>query len=193
MLAFVAGMSGLELLFVTCAVFGTLLFVVRLIMAFLGGDHGDGGDAQTDAMGHHDFSDSNLSFKALSLHGITSFFMMFGLVGWALVRQGDLAPVWPIAGGTAAGLATVWVMKRIFQMAGRLQSSGTMDLQNAVGQVGTVYLAIHPGQTGKVQIAIQGRLSVLNAMADCQEEIPTGQTVRVARVNADRLVVEKTN
>ena len=39
----ISGMSGLELLFVICAAFGTILFVVRLILMFIGG--GDQGDA----------------------------------------------------------------------------------------------------------------------------------------------------
>lgn len=191
----ISEMGGLELVFVTCAVVGTALFVVRLVLMFLGAGHHDVADvsgADGDLTGHHDVSDSNVSFKALSIQGVTAFLMLFGLVGWALVRQGNATPLWALAGGTAGGLATVWVMKEIFQMAGSLESSGTMDLRNAVGQEGTVYLAIHPGQTGKVQITIQGRLAVLNAMAAGQEEIPTGQTVRVARVTADTLVVEKT-
>lgn len=198
MLSFMSEMSGLERLFVLCAAFGTILFVVRLVLMFLGGGHGDADAGGADGAdihdgGVHDYSESDLSFKALSLQGITAFFMMFGLVGWAMIRQGNIPAVWSIVGGTAAGLATVWVMKKIFQMAGKLQSSGTLNLQNAVGQEGTVYLTIHPGQAGKVQIALQGRLSVLNATADGNQEIKTGQTVRVVRVSADTLVVEKTN
>jgi len=198
MLSFIDEMSGLELLFVTCAAFGTILFVIRLVLMFLGGDaetgDADGLDGADGADGvDTDFSDSDLSFKVLSLQGITAFFMMFGLVGWALVRQGNISALFSILGGTIAGLATVWVMKKIFQMAGALQSSGTIDLQNAVGQEGHVYLTIRPGQTGKVQLTVQGRLSVLNAMAEGNEEIKTGQRVRVVRISADTLVVETLN
>ena len=82
-------------------------------------------------------------------------------------------------------------MKKIFQMAGSLQSSGTIDLNNAVGQEGHVYLTIHPGQTGKVQITVQDRLMVLNAIAEGNEEIKTGQRVWVVRVSAGTLIVEK--
>ena len=198
MLSLIDEMSGLEVLFVTCAAFGAILFVIRLALMFMGGG-GEEGAADTDGFGDVqapdaadiDLADSDLSFKALSLQGITAFFMMFGLVGWALVRQGNVHAAMSIAGGTAAGLATVWVMKKIFQMAGALQSSGTIDLHNAVGQEGRVYLTIRPGQTGKVQITVQGRLSVLNASCDGSEEIKTGQSVRVVRISADTLVVEK--
>ena len=200
MVSLIDELSGLELLFVLCAAFGTILFVVRLVLMFIGGGHEGGGDVDAGGLdgadghdfSHHDFSESDLSFKVLSLQGITAFFMMFGLVGWALVRQGNVPAILSIVGGMLAGFSTVWIMKKIFQLAGSLQSSGTLDLQNAIGQEGLVYLTIHPGQIGKVQVVVQGRLSVLNAIAeDKTEEIKTGQRVWVVRVSADTLVVEK--
>ena len=203
MLAFMENLRGLELLFACCAVFGTTLFVIRLILMFVGGvgegahsadtgDMGTGGIDSADMDHTGDFHDSDLSFKALSLQGITAFFMMFGLVGWAVLRQGDYAAWIPILCGAVAGLATVWVMKKIFQVAGSLQSSGTMNLANAVGQEGTVYLTIRPGKSGKVQVTFQDRLSVLEAVTEGSEEIKTGQSIRVVRVSAGKLVVEKT-
>ena len=207
MLAFLDGITGLELVFVMCAAFGGALFVVRLILMFMGAadseapdgmdvdgmdvdgldvDGADGFDADAG-----DISDTDISFKLLSLQGITAFFMMFGLVGWAVIRQGDYPPLVPIASGTAAGLLTVWIMKKVFQYATSLQSSGTMDLNNAIGQEGTVYLTIRPGDIGKVQVNIQNRLSVLNAITERDEELKTGADVRVVKIKADKLVVEK--
>ncbi|MHC4988982.1 MAG: hypothetical protein ACYTFX_10890, partial [Planctomycetota bacterium] len=138
-----------------------------------------------------DVSDTDISFKLLSLQGITAFFMMFGLVGWATLRQWELPPVVPIAAGTAAGFAIIWIMKQIFNWATSLQSSGTMNLNNAIGQEGTVYLTIRPGDIGKVQVNVQNRLSVLNAITEGNEEIKTGADVRVVKIKADKLVVEK--
>lgn len=202
MLALLENLSGLELLFACCAVFGTVLFVIRLILMFsgMGGEdahsadagHMDGGDFDAGDMDHTgEMHDSDLSFKLLSLQGITAFFMMFGLVGWAVIRQGQYPALVPIAAGTVAGLLTVWVMKKIFQFATALQSSGTMNLKNAIGQEGTVYLTIRPGQSGKVQVSVQDRLSVLEAVSDGNEEIKTGESIRVVRATAGKLVVEK--
>jgi membrane protein implicated in regulation of membrane protease activity len=210
MLAFLQNLNGLELLFACCAVFGAVLFFIRLVLMFVGHAGDAGGDMDAGAMhdigggdagmgadvgadGGHDFSghDSDLSFKTLSLQGITAFFMMFGLVGWAVVRQGNYAAWIPILCGTAAGLITVWVMKKIFQFATSLQSNGTLNLQNAVGQEGTVYLTVKPGKAGKVQITVQDRYSILEAVTEKEEELKTGQTVRVVKVIAGKLVVEK--
>ncbi|MHC4526130.1 MAG: hypothetical protein ACYSU8_11460 [Planctomycetota bacterium] len=207
MLAFLEGITGLELVFVVCAAFGGTLFVVRLILLFLGaadseapdgmdvdGMDVDGMDVDSadgfDSDGG-DVSDTDISFKLLSLQGITAFFMMFGLVGWAVIRQGDYPPLVPIVCGTIGGLATIWVMKKIFQFATSLQSSGTMDLSNAVGQEATVYLTIRPGDIGKVQVNVQNTQSVLNAITEGDEEIKTGADVRVVKIKANKLVVEK--
>lgn len=194
MLTFMDNLSGLELLFAGCAVFGTTLFLIRLalmLIGFGGHDAADGGTDAVDVDHGGDFHDSDLSFKLLSLQGITAFFMMFGLIGWAVIRQGDYASWVPVVCGTAAGLLTIWLMKKIFQAAGSLQSTGTMNIDNAVGQEGTVYLTIHPGSSGKVQVNVQNRLSVLEAVADGNQEIKTGESIRVVRTAAGKLVVEK--
>lgn len=203
MFAWMDNLRGLELLFACCAIFGTTLFVIRLVLMFIGMGDGHSADAGHVDAGHldagnvgniehqGDFHDSDLSFKALSLQGITAFFMMFGLIGWAVIRQYETSVWVPVIAGSAAGLATVWLMKKIFQLAGSLQSSGTMNLSNAVGQEGTVYLTIHPGNVGKVQVTFQNRLSILEAVAEGQNEIKTGESVRVIRIAAGKLVVEK--
>ena len=210
MLAFMESITGLELVFVICATFGGALFVVRLILMFMGAADSEAPDGMdvdgmdVDGMDVHDMDvhdidsadgvhDADISFKLLSLQGITAFFMMFGLVGWAMIRQGDYPPLVPIASGTVGGLATIWVMKKIFQFATSLQSSGTMDLNNAIGQEGTVYLTIRPGDIGKVQVNVQNTLSVLNAITESTEEIKTGTDVRVVKIKADKLVVDKLN
>lgn len=212
MLALFEGITGLELVFVVCATFGGALFVVRLILMFIGAADSEAPDGMdvdgmdVDGMDVHDMDvhdfdsadgihDADISFKLLSLQGITAFFMMFGLVGWAVIRQGkgDYPPLVSIGSGTAAGLITIWIMKQIFKWATSLQSSGTMNLNNAIGQEGTVYLTIRPGDIGKVQVDVQNRLSVLNAITEGTEEIKTGADVRIVKIKADKLVVEKLN
>lgn len=90
MKGFLDSLCGLELLFACCAVFGTVLFILRTILMFLGHAGGtdtdgqvgaegaDGGVTGTDGAVH----DSDVSFKTLSLQGFAVFFMMFGITGW---------------------------------------------------------------------------------------------------------------
>lgn len=205
MLAAANDVSAMERVFIVCAALGGCLFVVRMLLMFISGlGHGDvmggggdadagGGDAGSGGDAHHGggATDSDVSFKALSFQGLTAFFMMFGLVGWAMIRESRYsAPISALA-AAAAGLGTVWLLKFLFESAGRLQSSGTLNLNNAIGHEGSVYLTIRPGQIGKVQIAVQNCLETLDATTEQTEEIKTGQRIKVVKVSANLLVVEK--
>ncbi len=182
--------NGLEVFFLACAVIGGFFVLMKLIMQFVGGDtdstvdvHGDIG---VDA--HH--VDSDVGFRLLSMHGISAFFMMFGLVGLALYRQSQVGVFISMIGAVAAGLAAVWVIGKLFQGASRLQSSGTLKTSDAVGSTGTVYLTIPKGGTGRVSINFRNHLREFDASEKDGAELPTGTPIRVVRVNANILVVE---
>jgi membrane protein implicated in regulation of membrane protease activity len=161
--------------------------------AGFGDVHTDIGDVHTDFDTHFDgHVDTGLdagltdhaalaSFKLLSMQGLTAFFMMFGLVGLALLRA-NLAVALTVIGGTAAGLFTVWVISILFSQMRRLQSEGTLDINNAVGQVGSVYLTIPKGGSGQIQVTVQGSLRMFDAISQDGKPIPTGQKIRVSAV-----------
>ena len=201
------GYSGLEKVYLLCAIVGGVLFIIRLILQFVGGHVGDhdldvhhidgidgidglDGVDGVDGDTAFDGSDSDYSFKVLSLQAVTAFLMMFGLVGLAILKQGTLGAGWSLFGGLVAGSAMVWVLKRIFEAAMSLQSSGTMDLKkNAIGEEGTVYLTIPEGGTGKVRVAVQNHLKVFNARADDRGELKTGDEIKVVNVVSNNILV----
>jgi membrane protein implicated in regulation of membrane protease activity len=186
MLEFWNSLSGMEKFYAGCTLFGGVLFAVRMIMMFAGMGDGDLADVDSDIM------DTDSSFQLLSLQGLLAFFMMFGLVALAMSRQSGLSHGWALLGGAAAGGITVWLISRVFLGMKRLQSDGTLDMHNAVGQEGTVYLTIHDGGTGKVQVEVQGRLCVLDAISTNDQTIETGTAVKVIRVTGGGvLAVEK--
>lgn len=181
--------SGLELFFIVCAVIGGGLFLVRFMIQLFGG-------SDTDAdleVGHADVDhvDADVSFKLLTLQGLTAFFMMFGLVGFAMLRESHASGGAALTSASVAGLGTVWLIGRIFSSVKKLQSSGTMDNAAAIGEQGTVYLTIRAQGTGKVQVTMQGRPREFEATAKDGAEIKTGERIRVLEVNGSVLVVEK--
>ena len=154
------------------------------------GDIGDLGDVDVAGMDEA-YTNTDVSFKFISLQGLTAFFMMFGLAGLALSKsaQPDLVS---LGGGIIAGAFTVWVLSRIFIGAQKLQSEGTLNMQNAIGLEGTVYLRIPAGDVGKVNLVLQGALKEFNAVADDKQLIKTGERVRVVGLAAgEMLVVER--
>jgi len=197
MLAMFDDYVGMEWFFLLCALIGGTLFMVRLVLQFVGGDTDmdADGDIDIDMDGDVDVGDggdTDISFKLLSLQGITSFALMFGLVGLAMMRQSGRNAIWALVAATVAGSATFWLMQWIFNKAKVLQSSGNIKMKNAVGKEGDVYLTIHPHGTGKVRVSIQNHLKVWNATTDSNHEIKTGERVRVTGVvSGTVLVVEK--
>jgi hypothetical protein len=84
------------------------------------------------------------------------------------------------------------VISRIFIGAQKLQSEGTINMQNAIGLEGTVYLRIPANDIGKVNLVLQGALKEFNAVSADKKLINTGEQVRVVGLNAgEMLVVER--
>lgn len=185
-----ADFSGLELFFLACAAIGGFFVLVKLVLQFVGGD-GDLDSAVDPDIGiDADHTNSDTGFRVLSLHGLSSFFMMFGLVGLAFSHQSQAGLGLTLGGAVLAGLGSVWVIGKLFQGAGRLQSSGTLNTRDAVGSVGTVYLGIPEGGMGRVTINFRNHLREFNAITGDMHALKTGTAIRVIAVKESVLVVE---
>jgi len=185
-----ANFNGLEMFFLACAIFGGFFVVVKLILQFIGGDADTGADGISDIDIDTEHVDSDIGFRLLSMHGLSAFFMMFGLVGLALYRQSQAGVIISMVGAVVAGLISVWVISKIFRGAARLQSSGTLKTSDAVGSTGTVYLTIQEGGIGRVSLSFRNRQREFDACEKNGGKVPTGTPVRVVQVNANVLVVE---
>jgi hypothetical protein len=191
------GLTWIEIIYWASTIIGGTLFLLRLVTMFLGGGISDDGlDTALDAGGEvisGEHADADTSFNLLSLQGLTSFFMMFGLVGLALLRA-DLPVLVTVIGGVVAGLITVAVTGLIFTQMKRLQTEGTINIQNTIGTEGNVYLGIPKNGTGQVQIIVQGSLKIFDAVSKSRNMIATGEKVQVVGVaSGNTLIVEKTH
>ncbi|BCS87385.1 NfeD family protein [Pseudodesulfovibrio sediminis] len=184
-------LNGLDIFFLSCALIGGIPLVIRFILQFLGADFGD------EATLHADFEspdggdsfDADASLKFLSLHGLTSFLMMFGLVGYALYRQSEVGSGYSLLGGTLAGLVSFWIISKLFTFMASMQSSGTIDINKAIGGEGKVYTTIHPDKTGSVMVTFQGRLREYDASSVDNQKIQTGTRIQVVKISGNILVV----
>ncbi|HIJ78688.1 MAG: hypothetical protein OEY01_06130 [Desulfobulbaceae bacterium] len=182
--------NGLEIFFLASAIIGGFFVVVKLILQFVGSDTDTdfGVDSDLDIDAQH--IDSDVGFRLLSMHGLSAFFMMFGLVGLASYRQSQLGVVISIVGAVVAGMVSVWIIGKLFEGAAGLQSSGTLKTADAIGSTGTVYLSIPKGGTGRVSLNFKSRLREFDAVERNGNEVPTGTPVSVVKLNANILVVE---
>ena len=180
-----------ELVYLCCAIVGGGVFVLRSLMMLIGMG-GDGEIHDGDSGG--DISDSDGSpvhdFKLVSIHGITAFLLMLGLVGFLMSRDGKSAPWLVAAIAIAIGTATMFVLAKLFQTSRKLQSDGTIYPADAVGAEGSVYLTIRAGEIGKIQVTVRGALKIFDARAkDSGAELKTGTAVKVVAAG-DVFIVE---
>ncbi len=162
----------------------TLIFLIQMIMTFVGGDIDDmDADVDTDLDdGAHFFSFKNL----------VAFFTIFAWSGLASI-EGGLATIFVIILSSVSGLIMVTIMTALFYFMSKLSHSGTLQMSNSIGQTGSVYITIpaNRSRAGKIQIKIQGSIRTLDAMTEESEDIKTGSNIEVIEVTSDEMLIVK--
>lgn len=214
MLAWWESLDALERGFAFVAFPATALLLIQMVLTLLGLGHDADADMDltidVDGDGIPDIPDISAADAAsigdqdagfgaglqlFSLRGIIALFAVGGWAGLALLRGGmdrGLAVLLAIAAGALAMVLTALILKSFL----RLQYNGTLDVRNAVGLSGTVYLTIPPArsETGKVTLLLQERLTQLDAVTDCEVPIKTGAEVVVIGVSGKTtLIVQPKN
>lgn len=185
-----AGRASMErtIYLVLGAVGGGILLLQVLMQVFgLSGEGDfDGGhdvphdvDGSAHGAGAHDGS---WFFGVLSFKALVAFAGLFGLTGLSLYDAG-WTPAARIGTAFAVGLGGMVLVSLLMRSLRRLTVSGSLDVTNAIGLQGSVYLRV-PGRSqgpGKVTVEVQGRSMQLEAVTD-GPEIPTGARVTVVSV-----------
>jgi hypothetical protein len=174
--------------FLVCLVLGGAVLALQIVAGFFGlsGDH------ELPFFGHHDLGGSDVGegLQLLSVRALAAAVAVYGASGLWL---DTLLPAWGAAFGALApaflaALGTAYLMRAM----GRLESSGSLQLEEAVGATGQVYLTV-PGEgsgTGLVQFPLQGRSVELRAITREKEPLKTGSSVLVISVDAETETVE---
>lgn len=168
----------------------TLIFLILIVLTFIGGELD--GDADADVDSEID-SDGGIEFQFITIKNLVAFFTIFGWTGLACVGAG-LSNTLSIGIAFVAGIIMMVVMASIFYYIRKLVSSGTLDMKNALNQIGEVYLPIPANRDGmgQVQITVQGSVREISALTDEGESISVGTVVKVKEVLQENiLLVEK--
>jgi hypothetical protein len=91
----------------------------------------------------------------------------------------------------AAGTSMVLIMYLLMRNTDKLRNSGTLQMKNAINQVGETYLRIPASRSGlgKVHVQMQGRLVELDAMTDDGEDISTGKPIQVVNILNNQILL----
>lgn len=190
MIAWWNEMTLVQQIFALIAIPSTLIMLIQAILLIVG--VGGGEDIDLDGDGDPDVEiDGDSGFALFSVRGVVSALAVMGWVAVALID--DMNDVLAIIIAVVAGLLTLIGTALLMRTFSRLQYSGNVDVENAVGKVGQVYIPI-PAEahgTGKVTITLQEQYVELDALTNAKEKLTTGTYVRVVAVDEARtLVVE---
>ena len=183
------GGGGLELIFASSAVLGGVLFLLWFALMMIGGIAADVFDGifgtDFDAMG------ADASFKALTFQGIMAFMMFFGLGGLYVLEGDSDQTSLAIVVGSVTGFASMYGTGKLFQLFVSLQSDGTIDMDDSIGSVGTIYLRIPEGGVGQIQVESGNAMRTYNAKSEDGQGMATGEFAEVIDVISSTLIVRR--
>lgn len=180
-------LSGLQQIYWAIAIPFSIIFIIMLILTFIGGDADTHVDMDVDT---EIDSDTGLGFHFFTIKNFVAFFTLFSWTGIACLGSG-LSTGMTLFISVGAGLGMMLLMASLFYFFGKLADSGTLNINNAKGAIGEVYLPIMAkrGNIGKVQITVQGSLRELEAISDDEGDLPMGTVVTVLDVINNHLLV----
>ncbi len=174
------------------ATIATIIMVVQIIMILIGAGLDNDIDADIpDDVGDFDFFDV-FGLKLLTVRNIIAF---FAIGGWSCVALFSVTEsyVWSVIVGVLAGLVTMFLFSLGMRAMMRLQNDGTMNLNNAIGKDGTVYLIVPANKqgSGKVNFVLQESLVECEAITDEDTDILTGEQIVICDVVNNCVVVKR--
>ena len=182
------GITSIDILFAVMALIGTVLFLIYFILILIGGV----ADGALEIAGFDTDFDMGAEgiFHMLTIQGILSFIMMFGISGLA-VTQSDGGDLLAIAVAVISGIFSMWIIGKVFQVMKSLEVDSTVKHSLAVGAQGKVYMEIKAGQTGQVQVEFQNAMRTCDAVLEDEKwSLKTGKFVEVVKVIGETLVVK---
>ena len=173
--------------FVGLGAISSVVLTLQMVLAMFGGDM-DGLDADMEVS---DVGEGGAS-GILSIRTIGAFFTGFGWSGAAMLQAGH-----GTGAATFVGLIVGSIfMALIFYLMAYLHSlrqEGTINYANAVGKIGSVYLPVPPHRKGigQIEVLVQGRLKIVQAISDSDKKIGNRVAVRVTElVDEQTILVE---
>jgi membrane protein implicated in regulation of membrane protease activity len=169
------------------ALFSTIVFVIKLaLFATVGGDSEVIADFNSEV-------DTDCSFNFISVQSVIAFFMGFGWMGYAALKQFELSQWVGFGVAFAVGIVFMFLTAYLMFLVKKLEKKVKKDKTTAVGQVGKAYTKFAPQAIGQVEVEINGQLSVVEAKNDSDEEINAFDLVKVTKVVDEILYIQKEN
>lgn len=165
-----------------------LFFSILLLLQFISGIMGLGGDSDGAIHGMDDHS-IDPGFTWLSLRSILAFFCFFGWTGVILSDQ-QYPLTWILVFSLFVGLIAMSVVVYLLYLFSRMTQSGNFQIKSALFQQGTVYSTIPGEKQGKglIHITINKASRELHAVTEGRP-LASGESIRVIGILEDNILL----
>jgi membrane protein implicated in regulation of membrane protease activity len=168
------------------------LTAAGLILLVGGSIFGHDHDVDSDHDGHldHDAGQAEATVSIFSVKVLGSFIMGFG-AGGAIASYYGMGPLPASFVGLAVGFLMGLLMYGVLRLIYGQQSTSVLNTSAAVGEIGTVTVAIGKNGTGEVALTLRGQHRSFLASSADPNAIAKGRQVRVVSTAGSQLVVRE--
>ena len=176
-------LSTIEMTCYYIAGFSTVFFIIKTaIFAITGGDS----EVLTDFNSEVEFE---TSFNFVSLQTILAFLMGFGWMALGCMKWG-LNVILSVLIAFIFGLVLMFGTAYLMFLVKKLNKHVTKDYSKTVGTVGKAYTNFAPSGKGKIEINVNGALSIEDAINSSTEEIKSFTPIKVTEYKDKIMYVE---
>ena len=169
----------------TIGLFATVLFVLKLVVFMIvGGDMEV--DADFDAM-----TETETSFDFLSVQSILAFLMAFGWCGLVALDNFKLNMTFTLLIAVVTGFICMWFSAWLMFNIKKLNKKVVIDINELVGKTGKAYTKFEPKSEGKIEISLNNKLSILDAVNLSDEKIESFTEIKVEKIEDKKIFIVK--
>lgn len=161
-----------------CAIIGSLIFIVQMVLTLIGMDSSDM-DVDFDGA---DTMDLGGGISLFSIKNFVNFIVGFGWAG--VCFGGAIENKWLLTFvAVLVGVAFVFMFFLIKKQTKKLEHNGAFNIADCVGKTVDVYLRIPANKSGKgkVQVSLNGSVHEFEALTE-GDSIPSGKKVEVLSI-----------
>lgn len=165
----------------------SVIFLIQTVMTFIGGDAGDGVEADFDG----DLEGGDAPFQLFSFRNLINFLLGFSWSGISFYNSISSHTLLFLL-AFAVGVLFVVLFFIVIRQVQKLAEDNSFKLQSTLHKTAEVYLSIPEKRSGKgkIMISVNGAYHELDAMTE-HAKIPTGAAVKVVKIeNESMLIVE---
>lgn len=172
-------------LFYYTAIVSTVLFVMKTFLFVIAG-----GDAEVVTDFNTEF-EAETSFNFLSIQTILAFFMGFGWIGLAATKQWGLSVKTALIIAILFGLFLMVSTAYLMFLVKKLNKRVVKNYSSCIGQTAKTYTEFKANGSGQIEVSVEGKLSIENAVNISDDNIKSFQEVKITDYKDNTYFIDK--